>query len=244
MKLSQVLAVDKSTKPRVYAAVSEIHKLLQKAALFNGFSKTFAPLDEAGEKLPPESQRVQQTVPDLLRQTEHLMSEHFSVNARREWTNQIANNSISVDGAVLIDNVPVAYLLFLEKQLNDLRSMFAVLPVLDPAEDWKQDTNAMYRTEPVQTHRTRKLQRPIVLYNATEQHPAQTQLITEDVISGHWTTTKLSGAISLPDRTRLLDRVDKVLAAVKIAREAANAREEATSVPDVGKDVFNYLFGG
>jgi hypothetical protein len=37
-----------------------------------------------------------------------------------------------------------------------------------------------------------------VLYDATEHHPAQTQLISEDVIVGWWETVKHSGAIPRP----------------------------------------------
>ena len=84
------------------------------------------------------------------------------------------------------------------------------------AEDWKSDPNSgLYRTEPTETHRTKKMQKPIVLYAATPEHPAQTQLITEDVIAGWWVLTRQSGAMPKPEKQRLQDRIDKLIQAIK-----------------------------
>ncbi len=76
---------------------------------------------------------------------------------------------------------------------------------LDQGEAWTLDENAgLFRSEPVKQHRTKKLQRPIVKYEATEHHPAQTELITDDVVIGHWTTVKFSGALPRPAKKRML----------------------------------------
>ena len=54
---------------------------------------------------------------------------------------------------------------------------------LDPGSDWSVDPGTgLYKTDNTLTQRTKKVQRPITLYEATKEHPAQTQLITEDVI--------------------------------------------------------------
>lgn len=84
------------------------------------------------------------------------------------------------------------------------------------------------------------MQKPIVLYAATPEHPAQTQLITEDVLAGYWSTVKQSGAMPATEKLALLERIDKLLRAVKDAREAANMIDEV-KVPDVGAAIFNYL---
>jgi hypothetical protein len=137
----------------------------------------------------------------------------------------------------------VSFLLFLEKQLTDIRTFVGNLPVLDPAESWSEDKNSgLYRTEPTSTHRTKKVQKPIVLYPATPEHPAQTQIITEDVIVGFWSQVKQSGAIPRPQKLIILDRVERLLKAVKEAREAANIQEEVKT-PDIGAAIFGYLLG-
>ncbi len=79
-----------------------------------------------------------------------------------------------------------------------------------------------------------------MLYPATPDHPAQTQLITEDVIAGSWLTIKYSGAIAVPRKKQLQQRIEKLANAVKSAREEANSLE--VTEKKLGKEVFDYLF--
>ncbi len=240
-KLNQIIAIEKGVKSRVYGEITEIYKAVQKPALFNGFAKTYLKKDEDGEDLPPERQRVQYVVKDILNAVSRLSTEIVTVTARKDWTNCVAKGSVEVDGAVLIKDAPVPFLLFLEKQLTDLRTFVTALPMLDEAEAWTHDQNSsLYKTDAISTHRTKKLQKPIVLYDATDKHPAQTQLIVEDIIVGFWSTVKQSGAMPKPDKQALLSRVEKLLKAVKVAREAANMQDEIET-PDIGTAVFAYL---
>jgi hypothetical protein len=241
-KLNQIIAVEKGIKSRVYGEITELHKVNQKPALFSGFAKDYHPIDDAGEALPPERQRVQYRANEILQKLAVLSAELMDVTARKDWTNCQATADVSVDGNVLIPAVPVTYLLFLEKQLTDLRTFVAELPLLDEADDWSLDDNSgLQRTPEIKTHRTKKLQRPVVLYDATPEHPAQTQLITEDVLAGYWHQTKLSGAMPRPKQRALAERVERLLQAVKQAREAANSVDE-TATPEIGARVFDYLY--
>jgi hypothetical protein len=241
MKLNQIIAVEKGIKARAFSELSELNKIIQKSALFNGFAKTYQPKDAEGETLPPENLRVQYVATEVLRDVERGLSELFTVTARKDWTNCVATADVLIDGNIIIARAPVSFLLFLEKQLTDIRTFVSNLPVLDPAESWTEDKNSgLYRTEPTSTHRTKKVQKPIVLYPATPEHPAQTQIITEDVIVGFWSQVKQSGAIPRPQKLAILERVERLHKAVKEAREAANAQEESKT-PDVGAAVFGYL---
>lgn len=243
-KLNQIIAIEKGTKSRTYADISELHKLLQKPPLFDGFIKDYEPINAEGKQLPAERKRVQHDVKTVLTTVENLSCEYFRVAARKDWTNCIAKADVVVDGNVLIAGVPVTYLLFLEKQLNDIRTLASVLPTLDESEDWNFDENSgQYKSKEVKTHRTEKLQRPIVLYDATPEHPAQTQLITEDILAGYWRLIKFSGAMPKPKKERLIANVDKLLIATKEAREAANGNDEV-DVPEVGETVFDFLLEG
>ena len=242
-KLNQVIAIEKGVKSRVYGEITELHKIAQKPALFNGFAKTYAKKDDEGEDLPPERQRVQFAVREMLRRVSQTSSELMSVTARKDWTNCEAKGSVEVDGNIIMKDAPVSFLLFLEKQLTDMRTFVDKLPILDEAERWTLDANSgLYTTEAISTHRTKKVQRPIVLYNATPEHPAQTQLITEDIIAGFWQTVKQSGAMPKPAQQALMERIEKLLNAVKVARESANMHDEV-AVEDVGAAVFGYLIG-
>lgn len=243
-KLNQIIAVEKGIKARSYAELTELNKAVQKPDLFNGFIKTYQKKDEDGEDIPSEKKRVQYVATEVLRSVERAIGELMDTTARKDWTNCVASADVVVNGAVIVAGAPVSFLLFLEKQLTDMRTFVDNLPVLDPAESWSKDENSgLYRTDAINTHRTKKVQKPIVLYPATPEHPAQTQIITEDVIVGFWGQIKQSGAMPKPARQALLERVDVLLRAVKEAREAANIHDEAAA-PSVGAAVFGYLFDG
>lgn len=239
-KLNQVLAVEKGTKSRVYSEITTLNATAQKPAQFNGFSKNWRAKDDDGEMFPPESQRVQQNARDQLSQVARHLTDLFDITAAKDWANCVARADIVVDGKVLLAQSPATYLLFLEKQLNDIQTFVTNLPVLDPAEEWRFDDAAnLYKSELTKTARTKKVQKPIVLYDATKEHPAQTQLITEDVVIGHWDTVKHSGALPPKRKQELLDRVEKLIKAVKFAREEANGAEAEKK--NVAAAIFDYL---
>jgi hypothetical protein len=105
------------------------------------------------------------------------------------------------------------------------------------AEDWTLDKNSgEYVTPKTVTTRGRKVQRGITLYPATPEHPAQTQLISEDVVVGQYELIKRSGALPATERAKLLQRVRALGNAVKFAREEAN------STPVVNVSVADSIF--
>ncbi len=241
-KLNQILSVEKRTKGHAHKEITAVHQSLAKAGLLAGFVKTYRAKDEDGETFPPESQRVQVNATEALGRVERALQDLFDVSFQRDEANCRARADIVVDGRVILEDVPATFLLFLEKQIGDIHTLLGQAPVLDAAEDWSLDPNSsLYKTAPTETVRTKKVQRPIVLYDATEKHPAQTQLITEDVSIGTWSTVRQSGALPLPKRQALVDRCDRLLKAVKFAREEANGKTEVTSAR-AGAAVLGYLF--
>lgn len=240
-RLNQIIAVEKGVKSRSFQELTEAHQKLQKPALLAGLARTYRPRDDEGEQLPPESTRVQVRAEELIRETGAILTRLFDVTATKDWANCVARADVVVDGVTLLSQVPVSYLLFLEKQLSDLHTFVKKLPVLDAAETWNFDASAdCYATEPVQTVRTKKIPRNHVKAEATEKHPAQVEVYYEDVIVGFWRTVKFSGALPARRVTELLERVEKLQAAVKFAREAANNIEAPEQ--KLGQQVFQYLF--
>jgi hypothetical protein len=241
-KLNQIIAIEKGVKSQAYGQLTQIDKANQKPDLFNGMVRAYRPKDDSDdEKLPAESKRVQLRANEVLNRIAQLSTEWWDITARKDWTNCAAVADIKVDDETVLTGVPVTFLLFLEKQLTDVRTMMDRLPVLDSAENWEYDENAgVYKTETASTHRTKKVQKSLVLIQPTPEHPGQAQLITEDVIAGYWDTTKQSGAMPFDRKELLLKRVDALLQAVKQAREAANAIEEKET-PKIGDAIFTYL---
>ena len=241
-KLNQIIAVEKGVKSKSFQDLTEAHHAVQKPTLLSGISRAYQPKDEEGEQLPPESTKVQIKTEEILRDTASTLTRLLDVTATKDWANCQAKADVTVDGQVLLRDVPVTYLLFLEKQLTDLHTFMKKLPVLDAAESWTFDESAdCYRTDAVRTIRTRKVPRNHVKAEATEQHPAQVEVYYEDVIVGYWRTVKFSGALPAQRINELLSRVEKLQEAVKYAREEANNIE--ADEQKVGERVFGYLFG-
>ncbi|MCM2429466.1 DUF7873 family protein [Streptomyces sp. RKAG337] len=241
-KLNQIIAVEKGVKSKSHQELTASHHDLQKPVLLSGLSRTYQPKDEEGEQLPPESTRVQIKAEDVLRTTTVTLTRLFDVTATKDWANCEARADVTVDGRPLVREVPVSYLLFLEKQLVDLHTFIRKLPVLDASESWNLDPSSdAWKTEPVRTIRTKKVPRNHVKAEATEKHPAQVDVYYEDVPVGYWTTVKFSGALPARRVNELLERVEKLQNAVKFAREEANSAEVTDQ--RVGDAVLGYLFG-
>ncbi|MEV4411276.1 hypothetical protein [Catellatospora sp. NPDC049609] len=240
-KLNQIIAVEKGIKSRSFQDLTEAHHAVQKPALLSGISRTYQAKDEEGEQLPPESTKVQTRAEEVLREIGTTLTRLFDVTATKDATNCVAKADVVVDDRVLLSDVPVTYLLFLEKQLTDLHTFVKKLPVLDAAESWVfSDSADCWSTEPVRTIRTKKVPRNHVKAEATEKHPAQVEVYYEDIAVGYWTTVKFSGALPAKRVSTLLERVEKLQQAVKFAREEANNAEAVDK--RVGDKVFGYLF--
>ncbi len=240
-KLNQIIAIEKGVKTGAFQALTEAHQQVQKTALLAGITRTYRPRDEEGEQLPPESTRVQVRGEDVIRTISAAMIEMFDVTATKDWANTQAKADIVVDGRTILSAVPATYLLFLEKQLVDLHTFIAKLPVLDPSEEWQFDASAdTYATPPVQTVRTKKIPRNHVKAEATREHPAQVEVFYEDVAQGTWSTIKFSGALPAQRVNTLLARAEKLQQAVKFAREEANNLE--VEQQKVGERMLSYLF--
>jgi hypothetical protein len=242
-KLSQIIAVEKGVKSDATRRVTDLHRDVQKQPLLSGISRSYKPRDDEGDKLPPESTRVQVRADDVLAEVAGILTRLFDVTLTKDAANCKAAADVVVGGRSLLKAVPVTYLLFLEKQLTDVHTFVAKLPLLDPAEEWEDGIDPVSgcrATKPAQTVRSKKIPRNHVVAEATKEHPAQVQTYTEDVPVGDWTTVKFSGALPAARVRLLLDRVEELQRAVKYAREEANATEVADR--NAGEVIFGYLF--
>lgn len=239
-RLNQVLAIEKGIKERVNKVITEIYHAAQKPALFNGFVKKYRPINEQSEVYPDQRAKVQHSAEDDLRRVVAGKVELADVTAQKDRANTEARADIVLNDEVLVADAPATFILWLEKQVEDLRTFVTTIPVLDEGEEWTPDTNTgMFRSGEIVTHRTQKVQEPIVLYPATDKHPAQTQLLTKDVLVGFWDEVKVSGALPAPRKQVILDRIEQLFRAVKTAREAANMAEAPKA--SVGAALYEFL---
>jgi hypothetical protein len=242
-KLNQINAIVTSRKGEAEKAVTEMYKLIQKEVLFAGRERTYRPLDEVnGQKLPPESQKVQQRADDLIKQAVGKWTELWNLVLTQDTGNQQAKSDIVVDGKAILTNVPVTTLLFLDKQVNDLETFIGRLPTPDPAEEWTHDPNSgLLKSKSTESLRTSKEPTVIVKYEATKDHPAQTELIYKDLGVGTWTQILYSGSIQADRKNAILGRIRKLQDAIKIAREQANLFEVERQ--KAGEPLMAYILG-
>lgn len=242
MKLNQIIAIEKGVKARCHQELTQAHHGLQKPELLIGLVRNYTPKDAEGDRFPNEEKRVQVHAEEMIRRTAELLTELFDVTATKDVTNCSARADVVVNGQKLIEQAPVSYLLFLEKQLVDIHTFVKKLPVLDPNYVWSYDqARGCMVTSPSESFKTKKVLKNHVKAVATDRHPEQVEVFTEDVVIGTWTTTLLSGALPADRVRQLLDRVEELQKAVKLAREEANMT--AATKQEVGGAIFSYLFG-
>jgi hypothetical protein len=240
-KLNQIVAIEKGVKTDVAKKVTRIYHEAQKVQLFGGIARTYRPKEDGGDTFPDESTLVQLRADALLVDMGKDLTALFDTVATKDFANTVAKADVVVDGEVILVQAPVTYLLFLEKHLAEtVRTVITKMPTLDPAVQWHWDSaTGTWATDPVETHRSKKVPRVLVKAPATDKHPAQVDVGQEDIVDGYWSTTKFSGALPVDRVNLLLERVDTLIKAVKFAREEAN------SIPvtdiTVGNKVFNYL---
>lgn len=239
MKLNQVIAVVSGKKTRAQKALTDSHHGWQ-PGLLNGAMRKYTPLDaDDADAVPTKKKPVQLNVAAVIRGVRDELSDLWDLVARQEKANTGACADVVVDDIPVLKQVPVTVLLFLEKQLTDLRSFAEKMPTLSTEHAWGGDAR-LWQSDPIRQTRTRKVQSPIVLYDATPEHPAQTQLVTEDKLVGHYDTTLFSGAMQPTEQAEIVVRIDELRDAVKSARESANCAE--TEPFPIAKQVFDFIF--
>lgn len=242
-KLNQIVAIATGQKTRSQDALTKLYHILQKPALFAGQHRTYEPLNEEGQRFQPESVQIQVRAPQVLADIEMALTPLYDVTAQQDFSNCVARADVKVDGKAIIADAPIPYLLFLEKRLVDLRTALKAIPTLDPSVSWRwsEDQN-LFVSDPQTTYRTEKEPTVVTLAAPTDKHPAQTQLLMLDKNVGTWTTFRYSGAAKASDVDAMVARVDRLIEAVKFAREKANSID-AVDVKVAGP-IFDYVLRG
>jgi hypothetical protein len=252
--LHTFVALRDGTKNRKTEQLTVLHRDAVKPNLYEGMTRTYRPRTDDGDQLPGENQNVQLNVDTVLNALVQSVSRDWNLMATVETGNQSARADVLVATGettpagepvyrTVLRNVPAAYLLFIARELDDVYTFVKKLPTLDPGARWTYDEAvAAYVSEPVETHRTKKVLRNHVKYEATDRHPAQVEVFSEDVVVGFWTAVRRSGALTLERKAELLQRVDALRLAVREARERANTTD--VDDVDVARPLFDYLLGG
>jgi len=245
-KLHELLAVSGQLKGQAEKILSETTGVFsKKQSLFEGHTRRYTPRDDEGEQLPPEDKLMTTTVPEKIDYTADFLEKYLDAVFQKDMTNTVAKADLVLPGptdaeTVVIKDLPPTFLLTLESWLTKVRSMLAAAPTTDLGEAWAWSPDKeCWVADPKQTIRTKKVRKNHVKAPATDKHPAQVEVYTEDVPVGTWSTTRVSGALSPLQKHQLMERVDTALLEVKKARERANCHEATTA--KIAKGIMDYI---
>lgn len=252
-KLHQHLAVESDVKGAEEKIRKECFKTFSsKSAHYDGHYNIFKPLeatvDGDGSEIE-EEKHIVDTVPHKLAYIQTSIVRLIDFILQKEIANTNAKADLVIeedDGTetIIAENIPATMLLTLEKKLIQIRDLYNTIPTCDPLKRWIKDPTEDHRyiTEKPETRiRSKKTAKPIVLYDATDKHPAQTQMINEDIPYGKLEITHKSGRMTSADKSGLMERIDTLIRGIKKSRQKANDQELTND--KIGKKLFNYIHG-
>lgn len=242
-KLHELLAVEGNLKGQAEKCRSEqANAFRQKQHLFEEKLATFSPSGE-GETTIEEQLSLQTTVMGELHWVAGHMTRAIDASLQVALTNQIATADVVLDdGTTLLAGIPATSLLELEKRLKEIQDLITAAPTLDPAKGFAPDPargDYIYKSRDEVRVRTKKTKKVIVKYPATEQHPAQTDMIDVDEPIGTIRTTYWSGRLTPAHKAELLDRCEALTRAVKSARARANEAKVVDA--HAGDAIFRFI---
>jgi hypothetical protein len=246
-QLHELLAVVADTQNAAQAITDETRNVfLKKPEHFKGQTRDIRFFDEArqGENVTEEKTMVT-TVDGKLTHFFAHVGRHFDVLLQVEEANQRAQADLDVDGLVLMEGVPATFLLGMEKRPKTLRDTLLAAPTLEPQIKWEPDAVAgadVWRSPVMVSMRQEKVFSHKILVAATDKHPAQIEKFSNDEAVARIETVHTSGMLTPAEKSGILNRVDKLIEAVKMARQRANtAPVKKLHLADA---MFDYIMAG
>ena len=226
-----------------------INTFTKKQSHFNGYEKTLKMYsderkqEETGAR---ESKDLVTTVEKKLKYISKSQVKYYDALLQQEATNQKAVADLVVEGKTIAENLPATFLLGMESRLKAFRAVLENIPTLDPSLSWKIDVEAgegIYVTEQTDTsYKQEKTVQHKVIVPATKEHPAQIREWADNKNVGTFFVTRRSSCISPAEKSKLLEKTDTLIRAVKKARQRANSTE--IEKRSIGKDLMDFIFEG
>lgn len=244
-QLHELLAVESDLRSiRDKEKKGIIDDFMTKPVIFLGAVKTLTMFDEGREKEQGESrQDVDHTVLEHIKSATNHFIRYWDMKLQKESANQEAKSDVVVDGKILFSNMPVTFLLGMEEELRQVRTVYDCAPTLKPGVTWVEDNQkgrGIYKSEfSEEKNKTEKSVQFTVMVPATNNFPAQVKEWNDDKAVGKYTTETWSGMISEAEKALILGRLDKLLRAFKQARQRANCQE--TSSMSIGDAIIGFI---
>jgi hypothetical protein len=175
-----------------------------------------------------------------------FIAKHVGAAMDLELSKEQSNAMEKNTAQLIINNVALGYypptvLIALLRQMTEVRKVYASIPTRDPNMRWqpKQDIAYIYQSEATTKMRSENLSLTEIVVPATEHHPAQYRELKKSVNVAKVQTVHYSGAISVQEKVKILERIDNIIAAVKLAKAQCNETEvQPVSLAQI---IFTYI---
>lgn len=247
MKLHELLAVETNRQTQTNKVRADLAKTFEsKRHLFEKVEIRFTPNTEGAQVVTEQQSDLQTTVTKELEWLQPHIAQALDLEYQIAETNMSARADVILEnGTILLTGVPATSLLELQKRMGELLDLAKAIPTLDPAKGFQPDTAAgagIYQARLVRKDRTKKVPKVFVRYEATKEHPAQTEMVHEDVVTGTIEQQEWSGLMTPANKALILDRIEELTRAIRAARSRAN-EAEVDRTKKIGNQLLSYIFG-
>ncbi len=247
MKLHELLAVDTNLENQANKVRGELTATFDKKTHLFGEKQTVFRSNEEG--VPPVTEvqsSLQTTVTKELDWIQPILVKAIDSSYQIAEANTKARADVVLDnGTVLLTGVPATSLLELDKRLAEVQALIVNIPTLDPMKGFVSDSargNGIFKAREANKTRTKKEKKVLIKYQATPEHPAQTELIDQDTIVGTLTEQEWSGLITPAKKAEYHAKVEELIRAVRQARSRAN-EQEVDKTKTIGQKLLGHIFG-
>ena len=248
MKLHELLAVETGFENQANKTRTDlVNTFDKKRHLFEEKRTVFTPLGE-GQTVVENQSDIQSTVAKEIAWLQPFLAKALDASYQVAQANTIAKADVVLEdeaGTTLLTGIPATSLLELEKRLVELAALVAAIPTLDPAKGFSPDPQrgeGYFQARQVRKTRSKKEKVVLIKYEATKEHPAQTELIDKDLPVGTIEEQEWSGLMTPAQKSDLINRVEIVYRAVRRARSRAN-EAEINQNAKIGAKLLGYIFG-
>lgn len=247
-QLHSIIAAAPTAKTHLSQTMKSHLQQLGQVRMVAGLSENYEPVVESpGNEPEAATKPVQARSWDAVQDVRARFLQCVDLMLRQDKANAEAKADIKVkvgeEEQLISANVPVTHLLWLEKRLQELESFVRDLPEL-PTDvgGWALDTHqGVYRSPAKKRYRTRKVEKPLIVVEASDKFPAQAKTVIEDEVIGTITRVDESGAVPHSWKRARLDRIVQLREAVVAARVQANSME-VSQRDSHGGALFDFVF--
>lgn len=246
MKLHELLAVETNLENQAAKCRTDLIGTFEKKRhLFEEKRVTFTPNGENQQPVTELQSDLQTSIPKELTWIQEHLIKALNASFQVADANTRAKADVVLEderATVILKDVPATALLELEKRMTEIGQLVNAIPTLDPAKGFTRDeAKGGYRARDVVKTRTRKEKKLFIKYEATKEHPAQTELLDQDVPVGSIQEQEWSGLITPAEKAELINRVEILNRAVRRARSRANECD-VDATKKIGTQLLSYIF--